>query len=330
MAQLKGKTTTNRLTWDVRGGQPLILTDEQNTYIYGPTDLPIEAVQSKSAVLYYHHDQQGSTRMLTSASGAIESTSTYDAYGNLTGATGTVTTPLGYDGQYTNTDTGLIYLRTRAYDPTTAQFLSVDPISSITQTPYTYSLDNPLNFYDPSGLIFGIPGTPSTSEVVSTVTGAIGSHAAAIIGGVGVGGACLAVPEVCIPVVLGTTDLTVDSADVHAALNPSEAADLPGTVLQDVAASGLGYLPTTDLGEGAYEAFFGSRAGAEAEVGALGTIAGIGVSYISVGSQGGGGEGPAGGLPGGGGPGEGVPGEVGGEGPGAEIPLGGIGKVFEC
>jgi RHS repeat-associated protein len=326
MAQLKGKTTTNRLTWDVRGGQPLILSDEQNTYIYGPTDLPIEAVQSKGAVLYYHHDQQGSTRMLTSASGAIESTSTYDAYGNQTGTTGAVTTPLGYDGQYTNTDTGLIYLRTRAYDPATAQFLSVDPISSITQTPYTYSLDNPLNFYDPSGLIFGIPGTPSTSEVVSTVTGAIGSHAGAIIEGVGIGASCLAGPEVCVPIALGATDLTVDSADVHAALNPSEAANLPGTVLQDLAAAGVSALPTTDLGQGAYEAFFDSRAEEEyANLTAIGTTAGIGVSYISVGSQGGSGEGPAGGLPGGGGPGE-----VGGEGPGAEIPGGGIGKSFEC
>ena len=51
---------------------------------------------------------------------------TFDAYGNKTGTTGTSTTPLGYDGQYTSTDTGLIYMRARTYDPATAQFLSVD------------------------------------------------------------------------------------------------------------------------------------------------------------------------------------------------------------
>jgi len=47
---------------------------------------------------------------------------TYGPYGELTGSTGTATTPLGYDAQYTSTDTGLIYMRARVYDPATAQF----------------------------------------------------------------------------------------------------------------------------------------------------------------------------------------------------------------
>ena len=33
-----------------------------------------------------------------------------------------------FDAQYTSTDTGLIYLRNRVYDPATAQFLSADPL----------------------------------------------------------------------------------------------------------------------------------------------------------------------------------------------------------
>jgi RHS repeat-associated protein len=40
-------------------------------------------------------------------------------------------------------DTGLVYLRSRVYDPATAQFLSVDPIAAITRAPYTYAEDNP-------------------------------------------------------------------------------------------------------------------------------------------------------------------------------------------
>ena len=82
---------------------------------------------STGTVLYLHHDQQGSTRLLTGSTGKTEATFTYDAYGNLTGKTGTATSPLGYDSQYTNSDTGLIYLRAREYDPATGQFLSVDP-----------------------------------------------------------------------------------------------------------------------------------------------------------------------------------------------------------
>jgi RHS repeat-associated protein len=171
-SQTKGKTTTN-LTWDTHGTMPLVLSDEQNTYIYGPGNIPIEQIPSKGTTLYLHHDQQGSTRMLTSSTGAIEATTTYDAYGNPTGTTGAATTLLGYDGQYTSADTGLIYLRARVYDPATAQFLTVDPLLESTNTlahatfgqyvaaamrsangsgPYVYANDNPVNNDDPTGL----------------------------------------------------------------------------------------------------------------------------------------------------------------------------------
>jgi RHS repeat-associated protein len=50
--------------------------------------------------------------------------------------TGASTSPLGYDGQYTSSETGLIYLRARTYDPATAQFLSCDPVEMQTREPY--------------------------------------------------------------------------------------------------------------------------------------------------------------------------------------------------
>ena len=59
--------------------------------------------------------------MLSNASGAVVSTFTYDAYGKLTASTGSVTTPLGYAGEYTDAETGFIYLRARYYDPATGQ-----------------------------------------------------------------------------------------------------------------------------------------------------------------------------------------------------------------
>ncbi|MBA3809995.1 MAG: RHS repeat-associated core domain-containing protein [Solirubrobacterales bacterium] len=90
--------------------------------------------------------------MLTSSTGVKEASVTYDAYGNTTGTTGTATTPLGYDGQYTSKDTGLVYLRARVYDPATAQFLSVDPLVGETRAPYNYASDNPVNGGDRTGL----------------------------------------------------------------------------------------------------------------------------------------------------------------------------------
>jgi uncharacterized protein RhaS with RHS repeats len=40
----------------------------------------------------------------------------------------------------------------RYYDPATGQFLSVDPAVSLTQAPYSYANDNPVNEEDPLGL----------------------------------------------------------------------------------------------------------------------------------------------------------------------------------
>ena len=112
--------------------------------------------------------------MLTSATGTVEATMTYDAYGDLTGTTGTTTTPIGYDGQYTNTDTGLIYLHARAYDPTTAQFLSADPLRAITWAPYNYTYDNPINEADPTGLCNSDPVTLSFWTEGNCLSGAVG------------------------------------------------------------------------------------------------------------------------------------------------------------
>jgi RHS repeat-associated protein len=156
---------TSYLAWDLAESTPLILSDGTNSYIYGPGGLPFEQINTEGNPLYLHHDQQGSTRMLTNAAGKSEATFTYDAYGNTTGTTGTATTPLGYASQYTSADTGLIYLRARTYDPTTAQFLTVDPLNSQTRQPYAYTSDNPLNISDPTGMC----GLGSLGEAAESV-----------------------------------------------------------------------------------------------------------------------------------------------------------------
>ncbi len=41
----------------------------------------------------------------------------------------------------------------------------------MTRLPYAYAVDNPLNLSDPSGLIFGIEGTPSWSQIGTRFVG---------------------------------------------------------------------------------------------------------------------------------------------------------------
>jgi len=142
--------TTSYLAWDMAEEVPLILSDGTNIYIYGPGGLPSEQISSGGTVSYLHHDQAGSTRLLTGSTGTVTGKCTYGAYGIPT-CEGATATPLGYDAQYTSSDTGLIYMRARVYDPATAQFVTVDPEVGTTRAPYNYAGDNPLNTGDPSG-----------------------------------------------------------------------------------------------------------------------------------------------------------------------------------
>jgi RHS repeat-associated protein len=157
---LRTSKTVNGLTttymWDLTGEVPLLLTEGTTAYVYGPGGLPLEQI-SGTDVTYYHQDQLGSTRALTDASGTVAATYSYDPSGNLTGSSGSITSPLGYAGEYADPESGLVYLRARYYDPATGQFLTRDPEEPVTGTPYAYVGGDPLNRTDPFGLCWG-PG----------------------------------------------------------------------------------------------------------------------------------------------------------------------------
>jgi RHS repeat-associated protein len=112
--------------------------------------------------VYNHADQLGSIQALTNSSGAVARTADYDAYGQPTRVTGSTSTPFGYAGEYTDAETGFLYLRARYYDPASQQFLTVDPLLAATEQAYNYAGGSPLNATDPSGLAWateaGLPG----------------------------------------------------------------------------------------------------------------------------------------------------------------------------
>ena len=142
--------TITRFVWERSGNLPLLLQDGDTSYIYGPGDRPIEQITDEAAT-YLLADQHGSTRLLTDDAGVVVGRYGYDAWGNVTGHTGTATTPLQYDGQYTDSESGLIYLRARSYDPTTGQFMTRDPLTALTRSLYHYASDDPVNGRDATG-----------------------------------------------------------------------------------------------------------------------------------------------------------------------------------
>lgn len=143
---------TSDFVWDaVTSSVPLVLFDTANTYVYGPGGRPVEQLNA-AAPLFLHQDQIGSTRLLTDLTGRVVAAFGYDPYGKRTTDIGSVATPLGFGGQYTDTESGLIYMRARYYDPATSQFITVDPQFSSTLAAYAYVGDDPVNLTDPSGL----------------------------------------------------------------------------------------------------------------------------------------------------------------------------------
>ena len=94
---------------------------------------------------YYHGDHLGSMRAATDQLGAVVATYSYDAYGQLLSSMGSAPNPFRYTGEYQDSESGLYYLRARYYDPTTQQFLTVDPAAAAIEQAYAYAAGSPLN-----------------------------------------------------------------------------------------------------------------------------------------------------------------------------------------
>lgn len=136
-------------TCEIADPLPVVIQDGSTSYVTGRGGLPLEQISSTGTVLYYHQDQLGSTRALTDSVGNVAATYAYDPYGNVTSSPGTVTNPFLFAGDYTDQESGLVYLRARYYDPATASFLTRDPKGKLET--YAYADGSPLNLIDPSG-----------------------------------------------------------------------------------------------------------------------------------------------------------------------------------
>jgi len=134
------------------------------SYIHGPDGSVVESVDGAGTTTYHYQDQLGSTRVLTDSSGAVTATFGYDSYGNLTGSTGTATTPFGWSGEWRDSASGLIYARARWLDTASSAWLSVDPAFAATGSRYGYVNGDPLNATDPSGL-YAETGVPAADAI---------------------------------------------------------------------------------------------------------------------------------------------------------------------
>lgn len=125
---------------------------------------------------YFEQNNKGDIIGLKDATGNSVKTYKYDPFGNqykdtekLTfqgvweQETSQVYNPFGYCGEYFDEETGFVYLRGRYYDPTTARFITEDPMKDGGNW-YAYCGNDPVNRIDPSGYGYIIPETKTTRD----------------------------------------------------------------------------------------------------------------------------------------------------------------------
>jgi RHS repeat-associated protein len=119
------------------------------------------------ATRFFHKDSLGSIAVITDENGAVLERLSYDAWGKrrfANGAddpTGSITsqTTRGFTGQEELAAVGLVHLNGRVYDPLVARMTSADPfvpdpMNGQAWNRYSYVINNPLAFTDPSGYCF--------------------------------------------------------------------------------------------------------------------------------------------------------------------------------
>ncbi|WP_269777254.1 RHS repeat domain-containing protein [Motilimonas pumila] len=102
---------------------------------------------------YYQLDHLGTPQEITDALGHTVWSVQYRAYGNvLKQEVEEIHSPLRFQGQYYDVETGLHYNRHRYYNPNTAAFLTLDPIGLAGGLNNYQYVPNPTGWIDPLGL----------------------------------------------------------------------------------------------------------------------------------------------------------------------------------
>ncbi|MGV8931796.1 MAG: RHS repeat domain-containing protein [Luteimonas sp.] len=116
--------------------------------------LPNSGAGTPVSIRYQHTDALGSPVAITNESrGVVESTE-YEPYGwaaNRLPRSGP-----GYTGHHEDAATGLVYMQQRYYDPGIGRFLSIDPVTALSNpvgmfNRYKYAANNPYRFTDLDG-----------------------------------------------------------------------------------------------------------------------------------------------------------------------------------
>ena len=152
----------------IAGGAALI-TEKHKTTVENGVSTETETVTTQ----YLLKDHLGSVAVITNALGGVDQELSYDAWGQRRNAAtwGDLTamakmsfdvsrTTRGYTGHEMVDAVGIVHMNGRIYDPNLGRFMQADPVIqfpdfSQSHNRYSYVLNNPLTYTDPSGYFIG-------------------------------------------------------------------------------------------------------------------------------------------------------------------------------
>jgi RHS repeat-associated protein len=123
---------------------------------------------------YFAPDATGSIRLVLDDSGQITDAQDFDAFGNILRRMGTTDFAMGWQGEYRDSDTGLIYLRARWYNPDQDRFMEMDAFEGVRQDPrslnkYNAFENDGVDNSDPLGLFIDASSAGAFSSLASSV-----------------------------------------------------------------------------------------------------------------------------------------------------------------
>lgn len=130
-------------------------------YYIGNGVLYVRETGKADRILYQITDNLGSILRIIDSDGNAVFDASYDAWGKQTLRKNEIGYNRGYTGHEMMPEFGLVNMNGRLYDPMLGRFLSPDnyvqlPDNSQSYNRYSYCLNNPLKYTDPSGELFGI------------------------------------------------------------------------------------------------------------------------------------------------------------------------------
>ena len=200
----------------------------------------IKRTGSTNDVRYLHRDHLGSVQTITRQNGTVAEVLSYDAWGKRrnagtwTPATRSSSYHRGFTGHEHLSIGSLVHMNGRIYDPTLGRFLSADPMvqdgDGQQLNRYSYVLNNPVSFTDPSGFFF-----KKLFKAIGKVFKKIWKPLVAIVVGVVTGGLAVGL----LGLAAGTLGAAVVSGAVGGFFSTATSALLNGASLGQALKAGL-------------------------------------------------------------------------------------------